>query len=69
MLYFDSLVRTPLLETEYMAAILIPVNDIKYLKTWLAINEESIYGLMYIYAFLGKVSTENFSQVLQYLDL
>jgi|SaaInlV_135m_DNA_1039713.scaffolds.fasta_scaffold177479_1 hypothetical protein len=27
-----------------MAAILISVNDIKYLKTWLAINEESIYN-------------------------
>jgi hypothetical protein len=27
-----------------MAAILISVYDIKYLKTWLAINEESIYG-------------------------
>jgi hypothetical protein len=28
-----------------MAAILISVGDIKKLKTWLAINEESIYGL------------------------
>ena len=27
-----------------MAAILISVNDINYLKTWLAITEESIYA-------------------------
>jgi hypothetical protein len=31
--------------TEYMTAILISVSDIKKLKTWLAINEESIYEL------------------------
>jgi hypothetical protein len=30
-----------------MAAILISVDGIKKLKTWLAINEESIYGLRY----------------------
>jgi len=35
----------PLLEIEYMAAILIFVFNIKSLKTWLAINEESILWL------------------------
>jgi len=38
----DTEVIKPVLETGYMAAILITVDGVNKLKTWLAINEETI---------------------------